>query len=440
MTAASDRVAAVGGERTVPRPDPVARDYLLLALRIDTHLPGVVDGYFGPADLKAQVDLEEIPSLERLADDARTLRERVAAEVQEADRQRWLDRQLVALETLAGVHSGLELAFAEEAARCFDAAPVAQPPEAYAETRAELERLLPGEGDLRERLRAWNERFTIPADRLAPILDWLVERLRAATAVVYPMPEGESLRVGVVTGQPWSAYNWYDGGLRSRVDFNTDLPARAGAVIDTMSHETFPGHHLEHAWKEARLVDQAGRLESSVLLLNTPEAYVSEGLAELGRHFVLDEDEHVELLLGTYERAGITADADDARTQRGINAALRRIRGAGGDAALRLHAAGQPESAVRQFLEEQALQDPDRAAKTIEFITQPLFRTYIFSYAGGERLLSRWCDAAGEGARDRFFRLLTEQLTPSGIAAEVASETSASPPAREDQPGAPSAR
>lgn len=440
MTVRHDRVTATGGERTVPRPDPVARDYLLLALRIDAHLPGVVDGYFGPADLKAQVDLEDSASLERLADDARTLRDRVADEVVEADRQRWLDRQLVALETLAAVRSGLELPFAEEAARCFDAAPVAQSPEAYAETRADLERLLPGEGDLRERLRAWNERFTIPRDRLAPILDWLVVRLRAATAAVYPLPEGETLRVGVVTGQPWSAYNWYDGGLRSRVDFNTDLPARAGAVIDTMSHETFPGHHLEHAWKEARLVEEAGRLESSVLLLNTPEAYVSEGLAELGRQYALDEDEHVDVLVGTYERARIAADADDARTQRAINGALRRIRGAGGDAALRLHGAGQRESAVRDFLEQEALQDPERAAKTIDFITQPLYRTYVFSYAGGERLLARWCAAAGDGARDRFFRLLTEQLTPSGIAAEVATETSASRRGPEDQPGAPSAR
>ena len=50
---------AVGGTRTVPAPDAVARDYLLLGLRLDQRIPGLVDGYFGPADLKATVDIEQ---------------------------------------------------------------------------------------------------------------------------------------------------------------------------------------------------------------------------------------------------------------------------------------------------------------------------------------------------------------------------------------------
>jgi hypothetical protein len=41
-------VPAVGGTRTVPAPDASARDYILLGLRLDQHIPGLVDGYFGP--------------------------------------------------------------------------------------------------------------------------------------------------------------------------------------------------------------------------------------------------------------------------------------------------------------------------------------------------------------------------------------------------------
>ena len=61
---------AVGGMRTVPAPDPIARDYLLLGLRLDQRIPGLVDGYFGPADLKAQVDMEQPRPVARLRDDA----------------------------------------------------------------------------------------------------------------------------------------------------------------------------------------------------------------------------------------------------------------------------------------------------------------------------------------------------------------------------------
>ena len=56
MTGTRERTIAVGGQRDVP--SAVARDYLLLALRLDQHLPGLVDAYFGPADLKALTELE----------------------------------------------------------------------------------------------------------------------------------------------------------------------------------------------------------------------------------------------------------------------------------------------------------------------------------------------------------------------------------------------
>ncbi|MEX1170595.1 MAG: hypothetical protein WEE50_10680, partial [Chloroflexota bacterium] len=90
MTTSADRAAwvpAVGGTRTVPPPDPIARDYLLLALRLDQHIPGLVDGYFGPADLKAAVDTGQLRSPARLRDDAAALRDRLATEVPEDDRR-----------------------------------------------------------------------------------------------------------------------------------------------------------------------------------------------------------------------------------------------------------------------------------------------------------------------------------------------------------------
>ena len=54
--------SAAGGQRQIPIPDPIARDYLLLALRLDQHVPGLVDAYYGPADLKARVDMESLRS------------------------------------------------------------------------------------------------------------------------------------------------------------------------------------------------------------------------------------------------------------------------------------------------------------------------------------------------------------------------------------------
>ena len=59
---------------------------------------------------------------------------------------------------------------------------------------------------------------------------------------------------------------------------------------------------------------------------------------------------------------------------------------------------------------------PDVAAKRLEMIEHPLWRTYIFVYAEGEALLRRWVDAVPEADRvARFGRLLHEQLTPDSV-------------------------
>jgi len=94
------RVPAVGGTRTIPAPDPIATDYLLLALRLDQHVPGLIDAYYGPASLKAQVDMESRRSPMALRDDAAALHDRVVRDVPEPDRRTWLSAQLVALETV----------------------------------------------------------------------------------------------------------------------------------------------------------------------------------------------------------------------------------------------------------------------------------------------------------------------------------------------------
>ena len=60
------------------------------------------------------------------------------------------------------------------------------------------------------------------------------------------------------------------------------------------------------------------------------------------------------------------------------------------------------------------------AAKRLEFIEHPLWRTYVFVYAEGEALLRRWVDAVPPEARTaRFGRLLREQVTPASILAAM---------------------
>jgi hypothetical protein len=421
------RVSAVGGTRTVPAPDPIAADYLLMALRLDQHLPGLIDAYFGPATIKAKVDVEPLRAPADLRDDAASLRERVTREVPEPERRTWLTAQLVALETQAAVLAGEPISYEQQVARAFDFVPRRVPEAVLDDAARSVNELLPGDGDLSARIAAWDANLEVPPDRRQAVMDMLLDRFRIRAAELFGLPSGERLSVNYVRNQPWSAYNWYDGGLQSRVDVNTDLPTHLPGLAQTVAHEAYPGHHLEHAWKEADLVER-GRVECSALAINTPECFISEGLANVGLDFVSPPHERIDLFTELFELAGIPEGADRAgrRDIAERAAALLRpretLRTSRINAALMLHAGGVARDEAVAYLERVGRYPRNVAEKRLEFLEHPLWRTYIFVYSEGEALLREWLQAVPEADRPgRFARLLHEQLTPGTVREELRS-------------------
>jgi hypothetical protein len=426
VTAHPAMLPAVGGARQVPAPDPIAEDYLLLGLRLDQRIPGLVDGYFGPAEIKARVDMEQLRAPARLREDAAALTARIGTAVEEPERRDWLIAQVRALAAHAQAIDGEPLPYRDHVALCLGFEPPRHDDAVLLEALREMDALLPGEGPRTERLAAWDRRLEIPVDRLPGITDWLVGRFRDRARRAFGLPDGQDVRVSIVTGQPWSGYNWYDGGRRSRVDINTDVPVRAPDFIKTVAHETYPGHHLEHAWKEADLVDRLGRMETSMLLINTPECPISEGLADLGVSFASPIEDRADLLVELFARAelAVAADPADARETAELAVAMegprQRLAGSRGNAALMRHADGASHDEVLSYLQDVGGLAPSVAAKSLEFIEHPLWRTYVFVYNEGEALVRRWVEAAPAPERvARFGRLLHEQVTPGRLLAEL---------------------
>jgi hypothetical protein len=233
----------------------------------------------------------------------------------------------------------------------------------------------------------------------------------------YGLPEVETVHYEVVTDQPWSGFNYYEGDYRSRVAINADLPHRLGQLPHLVAHEAYPGHHTEHCRKELGLVERGSRLEHTVFLVNTPECLMAEGLADLGVQAAIGDGwgPWAAEVLGDL---GLHFDGHLAERVAAAAAPLNRVRQ---DAAVLLHDRGASTDEVAAFIQRWSLVSGDRARQQLRFLTHPLWRAYTTTYVEGFDLLSRWLDArpAGQPVADRFVRLLDEPLTPAAVAGEL---------------------
>ena len=384
----------------------VAERYVLLGLRLGKHIDGLVDAYFGPPELKEQVDAEPPGDAVALADEARTLRGALD-EIEEAQRRRWLDGQLEGLECVAELLSGRSIGWRESVRRCYGLDVEPAPEERFEAAHAQLEAALPGDGDLAARYVAWNESQSLAPDKVLPVFGALVDELREETRRFVELPEGERIEPELVKGKPWAAFNWYLGDLQSRIEIATDLPIRTHRVAVLAAHEVYPGHHTDHACKEAGFVRELGRIEASILLVHTPECAVSEGIAQAAIRQAFGED-WIERVAGIVRPHGVDIDAETARAIGDASKLLEDV-----DVNIAYYAAeeGWTEDDAVAYHRKWWLSTEDRAKKSVSFDTHPLWSPYVPTYSYGYRLVRDYI-AAAEG---NFARLLTEQLTTADL-------------------------
>ena len=395
--------------------EPVTR-YLELGLRLGRHLDGLVDAYYGPGVLSARVDAEPVLPIGQLRDDAARLIVDLdggaGADRLDASRRRWLRGQLVGLHAVARKLAGEDLGYVEEVETCYGVTPRLVPEETLAEAHRTLAEVLPGSGDLRERFVAWREAHAIPVDTLRPVIDSLADDFRDRTQQAFGLPEGEHIDFELVTNEPWSGFNYYLGGLRSRVAINTDLPVLSTSIAHLVAHEAYPGHHTEHSRKEVGLVRERNHQEETIFLVGTPQCLLAEGLADLGLEVLLG-DEPEPIVAEHLRPFGVRYDAEVVARVRHAGEALAAVRG---NAALLLHDEGRAPEDVVDYLARWSLLDRARAEKAVQFLTDPTWRAYISCYVEGLPL----CRAFTAGDPARFERLLTEAMLPEDLTAAAA--------------------
>jgi len=372
-----------------------AERYLELGLRLGKHVDGLVDAYYGPPEIKERVDAEEPIDAAQLAADGDAL----LGELEDG----WLADQVLGCATSAHVLAGDEISYSDEVERCYGVRPVRTSEDVYAAVHAELDELLPGEGTLYERRQAWRDRHLVDGDKAVPVLTDLLPVLRERTAALLELPAGEELSIDPVRDEPWWAFNYYLGDLRSRVVLNIDVPTTGLDLVHLVGHEVYPGHHTEHAVKEQLLIREQGLIEEGIQLVPTPQAVLSEGIAEAGIDIVLDDDAR-ERLYAILRGRGLEL-VNPVLAER-ITRAVEPLRGVGVDVALMIHEDGASVEEAEAYTEKWSLMTPEQAKHSVSFVTDPTWRAYVITYSAGRDL----CRAYIDGDPGRLRTLLTEHV------------------------------
>jgi hypothetical protein len=393
--------------------DDFGTAFVRLGLSIGQHFTGYVDAYYGPDEIAQEISAGGKTSLIDLEGLADRLAKAVATDptIQPARRE-FLLGELEAMRTTLRILKGESLGIVEEVSRLYGVEPAWVSETTFAEAHRALASILPGDAPLSERVQAFRENMRVPIQVALSVINRLAADLRGRTHAQFRLPEHESCEFMLVREKPWRAYNWYLGGGKSRVEFNQDRPIQIGQLPYILAHEAYAGHHTEHAIKEERLYRTEGRLEHAILLSNTPSCLVSEGIAQNALEVLADREAIVGMYRDILRASGLPEE--EAQRLHDVVLASRPLAKVSDNQLLLLHGQGAPDDEVIDYGTRYALTTEDLERQSMQFLKDPLWRSYGFNYTLGREIVEAYLSASTDRL-DAFSRLLQDPLTPRQV-------------------------
>lgn len=380
--------------------DHLGERYARMVLAMGKHDPDYVDAYYGPPEWKLEADRDSIPLARIVATtDSLVLRLNAPAPRGAGElivmRQRFLRRQLEALAFRARMLNGEQFSFDQESQALYDAVAPSAGDSAFRPALSTLDSLLPGTGPIVDRWERYREAFKIPAAKLDTVFDVAIREARRRTREHIALPDSESFVVEFVTGQPWGGYNWYQGGYRSLIQVNIDLPSYIDRALDLACHEGYPGHHVYGVLLEQALVRERGWTEFTIYPLMAPQSLIAEGTAVMGTDVAFPGAERDRFTKGVLcPLAGIDTSAYDRFAR--ISDAMQSLSMTGVEGARRWLDGKMTREEAKHWLEEYAIRTPERADKDLRFAER--YRSYVVNYRLGRTMVLDWLERNGGDA------------------------------------------
>lgn len=390
--------------------DQEAERYVRLGLELGEYDKDYVDAYLGPKAW-AENAKKNLRSKDELADAIATLlsdlNEFSSTDSELMIRHGALLRNVRAMDTRIRMAKGETFSFAEEARLIYDATLPVYDFSEFDRTLEEIDKLIPGERDLADRVDAFRNSLVIPEDRLNAVFELAIEECKKRTSEYITLPATEHFVLEYVTEQTWSGYNWYQGDNESLMQINLDFPVKIDRAVGLGCHEGYPGHHVWNVLVENKLLKENGWIEYSIFPLFSPQALIGEGSANYGVDLSFPDDDKSQ-----YERdilfplAGL--DPEKALTLNRLNKLTRKL-----SHAITATAQGYLDGKISrdEAIEQRrkyALTSRDRAEQSVRFIEQ--YRSYVLNYNFGKDVVKAYIEKQGDDQRSRwqaFERMLT---------------------------------
>jgi len=361
-------------------------------------VPGWVEGYAGPPELKHAVETGPDPSIDGVLRDAAELAEDISSGDHDPRRRDWILGQLKGVCTALRWRQGESLGYGALFEACHGAVVEIAPDSEFERARSLLDSALPGTGDVAARYRAWEVAQAVPRDRLRAALDLLSAEMRRRSRERFGLPDDEAVLWELVSDKPWAGNAEYLGRRRTRIGINTDLPIGSHRLLELVCHEAYPGHHTEHACKDA-----LGHDELSVFVYPTPQALIAEGVAECAIEALLGDDAEA-IAADCVRPAAIAYDRVTAAAVRQAETLLLPVRS---NVALMLDAGATSAEAHDYAKTWWPFHEPDVIDRAITHLEARSWRPYESCYPVGRALCRHY--TVGDDAR--FADLLHLQVS-----------------------------
>lgn len=397
-----------------------AEHYVILVLATGKYDDNYVDAYFGPDKLQESADSIQY-GIDTLIAKANCLKSKLENyNTTPFDKLNLMRHKHLAIMTnslIAHLNhlNSTELNFDEQAEKIYDCHPPHYSYEHFDSILLQLDSIIPGEGNLRERFVKFQKDFIIPPDSLNSVFMAAIDEGRKRTSEYISLPEDDNFVIEYVEDKPWAAYNWYKGDNFSLIEVNTDVDVYIDRAVGLACHEGYPGHHVYHSLLERKFVDEYGWVEFSIYPLFSPMAVISEGTANYGISLAFPEEDRIkfekELL---FPMAGL--DTSNVELYYKINKLRSKLSFVSNEVARDYLSNKITRNEARELLMKYQLRKSSRADKYLDFIDT--YGAYVLTYNYGEQLVKNYVESHASIHPEKwqvFYNLLITPFVPEEL-------------------------